>query len=105
MKFKLVAEEEGRTLELNVTGRELEAAADLMFMLNESTWRTLKLNGVERPLKALMMKVIHLEHDVRHGGLTYRKVGKRWVTSEERTYVVRKPQWTRKPATAGWRRN
>ncbi len=96
MKVKLVAEGNKGIVEVALTKNELAALFDLQFMLEKETWRTLKLNKIDKEILSAFRKFEHIYNDVLCEGKVYGcKAGGKFVLLKERQYMVKKPRWRR----------
>ncbi len=94
MKFKIIAEDKTKgILEIPLTVSEIIALGDFGFMIEEDTWKLLKLNKIDKEIKSAMMKFQHLLLDVKDSGITYRLEGKKFVKSDKPRWLIKKPRW------------
>ena len=96
MKFKIVAEDKGKIVNIPITSREVSALQELQFFIGRDMWNTFKLNKIENDIASVCEKFSFLGYDVKDGGRSYSEVDGKFRLTDERHYLVKKPRWHNK---------
>ncbi len=98
MKIKIVAEDKrlGR-VEIPLTHKEIAAFFDLGYMIEDDTWKVVKLNKIDKSITSLHKKIDHVLNGVYHRGRVYKLITKngktKTVLNDKPIWSVKKPNW------------
>lgn len=100
MKIKLIIEDKKKgKIEIPILNREIHDIYSVGYMIEEESWKTIKLNKCDKSWVSFHRKIEHIVHDILGEGKNYRaemtKNGKtKFVLSKKRCYMVNKPKWS-----------
>lgn len=100
MKIKLVIEDKNKgKIEIPLANREIRDIYNVGYMIEEDSWKTIKLNKCDKSWVSFHRKIEHIIHDVLGEGKNYSmektKNGKtKFVLNKKRCYIVKKPKWS-----------
>jgi hypothetical protein len=99
MKIKLVISDSKKgKIEIPITRKEINDVYDASYMIDNDSWRTIKLNKCDKSWISFRKKIEHIIHDVLGDGKTYsmkkdKKNKVKFVLNKKKHYMVKKPKW------------
>ncbi len=100
MKIKLIIEDKNKgKIEIPLANREIRDIYNIGYMIEEDSWKTIKLNKCDKSWVSFHRKIEHIIHDVLGEGKNYSikniKNGKtKFVLNKKRFYILKKPKWS-----------